>query len=59
MTEEERKIELLLSTYPLGLLLLQNDIEEHTVLKLLVREGLFDFDEYFYRDTQEAIWEDN
>jgi hypothetical protein len=55
---EEQRIQTVLDSYGLKLLLLQNDIEETTVVELLVRKGILDIDDYFYQDVPEEGTED-
>lgn len=52
------KASILARDFGLELLLEQNDLEEETVVLILIEHGLIDLDEYFYRDSEEAIWED-
>ena len=44
------KVEILAENYPLEDLLMQNDIENHTVVQWLVDEGYVNIDDYFYED---------
>ena len=39
--------------YPLEDLLINNDIEEYTVVRWLVEEGLVNLADYFYEDEKE------
>ena len=50
---EEHRINLVLSSYGLDMLLEQNDIEEYAVVSLLIRRGLVCLEDYFYVDTEE------
>lgn len=43
-------VEHLIKDYGLEQLLLQNDIEEETVLELLIEKGLIDLDDYLFQD---------
>lgn len=45
-------LEALLGIYGLSTLLEQNDIEEVTVLELLISKGLFNPDDYIYDDVE-------
>lgn len=49
------KAEILARDFGLELLLEQNDIEEETVVEILINVGLIDLSEYFYRDSDEVI----
>ncbi len=56
MTEdllEEQRINLVLNSYGLDMLLEQNDIEEYAVVALLIRRGLVCLEDYFYQDVEE------
>lgn len=57
MTLEDKAF-ILARDFGLELLLEQNDIEEEKVVLVLIELGLIDLDEYFYKDTEEAIWTD-
>ena len=46
-------IQALADHYPLEDLLIQNDIEEYTVIKWLIDEGHIDPNDYFYEDEEE------
>ena len=50
----ETMLETLLEDFSLETLLLQNDIEELTVLEILIDRGLFNPYDYLYLDTEEA-----
>ena len=47
------KVQILGEYYPLDDLLLQNDIEVHTVVQWLVDEQMININDYFYDDTEE------
>ena len=47
----DRQIELLVENFGLERLLIQNDISEYSVVKLLLEEGLIDLDDYMFEDT--------
>ena len=44
--------------YPLEDLLINNDIEEYTVVRWLVEEGMVNLADYFYEDEQEINRDD-
>ena len=44
--------------YPLEDLLINNDIEEYTVVRWLVEEGMVNLADYFYEDEQEISRDD-
>lgn len=46
-------LEDILERYGLSTLLLQNDIEELTVLELLIERGLFDPEDYYFEDEED------
>jgi len=57
MTEDllqEQRINIVLNSYGLDMLLEQNDIEEYAVVALLVRRGLLCLEDYFYVDIPEG-----
>lgn len=54
----EDKATILARDFGLEILLEQNDITEEKVVEILIELGLIDLDEYFYKDTDQAIWED-
>lgn len=45
-------LEHLLEDYGLEMLLEQNDIEQRTVLELLINKGLIDLEEYTFEDME-------
>ena len=49
MTLEE-KISILVADFGIEMILYQNDIDEETLLTELVRWGMVDVDDYFYKD---------
>jgi len=53
------KAEVLVRDFGLELILEQNDLTEEQVVMFLISGGLIDLDEYFYNDSDEAIWEDD
>lgn len=53
------KAELLERDFGLYQLLLQNDLEEVSVIELLMEEGLIDLDNYFFSDNDIPIWEED
>lgn len=50
----DRLAELLAENYGLDRILIQNDIEESYVIKLLIIEGLVDPDDYLYEDEENS-----
>jgi len=44
---EEQRINTILDSYGLEILLLQNDITEYATVAVLVRRGLLDLEDYF------------
>ena len=46
-------IQALADHYPLEDLLAENDVEEYTVVKWLVEEGLVNLKDYYYEDETE------
>jgi hypothetical protein len=49
----DKLLEKLLEDYGLETLLIQNDIEELTVLEIHIERGLFDPEEYKFEDVEE------
>lgn len=47
---DEQKLTLLIDAYGLEILMLQNDIEEATVLRWLIEEDMIDMNDYFFSD---------
>jgi len=48
---DEDVIEKLVEDYGLSNILVQNDVSEQTVLKLLVAEGLVNLEDYIFEDV--------
>lgn len=57
MFDFESKIAALANNYGLDVLLEQSEIEEETVIRLLVDEGLIDMEDYFNFDAEYEAWE--
>lgn len=57
MLDYSSKIAALANNYGLKLLIEQNEISEETIIRLLVDEGLIDFDDYFFLDVEYKLWE--
>lgn len=51
-------IQSLADHYPLDDLLAENDVEEYTVVKWLVDEGLVNLKDYYYEDETEISRDD-
>lgn len=51
------KIAALANNYGLETLLEQSEISEEAVIRLLVEEGLIDFEDYFNLDAEYEAWE--
>ena len=49
------KINKLAEDFGLDLVLMQNDLEHFDVIKFLVLNGHIDLEDYFYKDTDEEI----
>lgn len=54
----EQRLQLILDSYGLENIMIQNDIEEIRVLELLEEAGLVDVEDYFYTDEEEIDSED-
>lgn len=57
MFDYSSKIAALANNYGLEVLIEQNEISEETIIRLLVDEGLIDFEDYFFLDVEYEIWE--
>ena len=54
----EQRLQLMLDSYGLENIMIQNDIEELRILELLEEAGLIDVEDYFYTDMEEIDDED-
>lgn len=57
MFDFESKIAALANNYGLEVLLMQSEVTEEAVIKLLVEEGHIDLDDYFNLDAEYEAWE--
>lgn len=57
MFDYSSKIAALADNYGLEVLIEQNEISEETIIRLLVDEGLIDFEDYFFLDVEYELWE--
>ena len=53
------RINAMLDKYGLTEILIQNDIEETVVLRMLVEEGMVELDDYFFEDVDELEEDDD
>jgi len=54
----DSKLKALVENYGLMILLEQNDITEEFVVKLLIEEGLINFDDYINVDEEMEHWKE-
>lgn len=58
MFDFDSKLKALVENYGLMILLEQNDITEEFVVKLLIEEGLINFDDYINVDEEMEHWKE-
>lgn len=58
MFDFDSKLKALVENYGLMILLEQNDITEEFVVKLLLEEGLINFDDYINVDEEMEHWKE-
>lgn len=58
MFDFESKLNALADNYGIELLLEQNDITPHLIIKFLIDEKLIDLDDYFNTDVEMEQWKE-